>query len=154
MRKRAVALACHYSIDPAEAEDAVQEALVRAWRKRTELEDPQRLWPWLARIVINEALRIRSRRRPEPVAEPAWEEGREDDGLVSAPARIDLSRGLEALEEEERALLRLRYELDLTQAVIAERLGCPEGTVKVRLHRARARLRRALQEEPFAVRGS
>ena len=48
---------------------------------------------------------------------------------------------MEALSERDRQLLEMRYEEDLTQGMIARRLGIPEGTVKVRLHRARAKLR-------------
>lgn len=140
-------LANRYCSDTYEAEDAVQEALIRAWRKREELREAQHLWPWLARIVINETLRIQARRRPEPVADLEPLGMGEDGRLLSAPARIDLQRGLETLDAGERSLLRLRYELDLTQATIADRLNVPEGTIKVRLHRARARLERALREK-------
>lgn len=53
----------------------------------------------------------------------------------------DLHEALERLSERERRLLEMRYAEDLTQGAIARRLGIPEGTVKVRLHRARAKLR-------------
>lgn len=96
--------------------------------------------------MINETRRIQSRRRPEPVADLEPLSMSEDDRLLSAPARLDLQRGLAELGADERSLLSLRYELDLTQATIAERLDVPEGTIKVRLHRARARLERALRE--------
>ncbi len=57
--------------------------------------------------------------------------------------RADLQAALERLSDRERVLLSLRYEEDLTQPAIAARLGIPEGTVKVQLHRARLKLRRA-----------
>ena len=57
--------------------------------------------------------------------------------------RADLHAALGRLGERDRQLLELRYDEDLTQAAIASRLGIPEGTVKVRLHRARNKLRRA-----------
>jgi RNA polymerase sigma-70 factor, ECF subfamily len=60
--------------------------------------------------------------------------------------RVDLLRALTELPEGDRRLLQMRYEEDLTQASVAIRLGIPEGTVKVRLHRLRARLRHALRE--------
>jgi RNA polymerase sigma-70 factor, ECF subfamily len=53
----------------------------------------------------------------------------------------DLHEAMERLSERDRRLLEMRYEEDLTQGAIARRLGIPEGTVKVRLHRARAKLR-------------
>ena len=65
------------------------------------------------------------------------------DDEVFAPAA---AQALSVLGPEDRALLRLRYEEDLTQGQVAERLGIPEGTVKVRLHRVRARLRGAAAE--------
>ncbi|HEV2726999.1 MAG TPA: sigma-70 family RNA polymerase sigma factor, partial [Solirubrobacterales bacterium] len=53
----------------------------------------------------------------------------------------DIHAALRLLSERDRKLLEMKYEEDLTQAMIARRLGIPEGTVKVRLHRARNRLR-------------
>lgn len=70
------------------------------------------------------------------------ESGEEELVLVTAE-RADLQAALGHLSERERALLSLRYEEDLTQPAIAARLGIPEGTVKVQLHRARLKLRRA-----------
>ncbi len=144
MRSRALRLARRYTGDSEEAEDVVQEALIRAWRHRDRLAEQEKMWPWLARIVANEAMRSLARKRWE--REPqAWEERPEDDALLaSAPQRLDLARGLGRLAVADRELLRMRYDLDLTQVEIAARLGLPEGTVKVRLHRARAKLRRDL----------
>jgi RNA polymerase sigma-70 factor (ECF subfamily) len=137
-------LARRYSADADEAEDIVQEALVRAWRRRETLRAEERLWPWLARIVANEAMRAHSRRRWEAAPEAPVDRGSEDPMLAALPQRLDLGRGLARIDPAARELLRMRYELDLTQAEIAARLGLPEGTVKVRLHRARAQLRRSL----------
>jgi RNA polymerase sigma-70 factor, ECF subfamily len=64
--------------------------------------------------------------------------------VLATVERADLHAALNRLDERERLLLRLRYDEDLTQAAIARRLGIPEGTVKVRLHRVRAKLRRAI----------
>lgn len=61
--------------------------------------------------------------------------------MLATVELADLHAALEALSERDRELLEMRYEEDLTQAAIASRLGIPEGTVKVRLHRARAKLR-------------
>ena len=66
---------------------------------------------------------------------------REPDAVVATEA--DLHAALGCLSQRDRQLLELRYEEDLTQAAIATKLGIPEGTVKVRLHRARDKLRRA-----------
>ena len=98
---------------------------------------------WLAAIVRNEAFRYYARPRPDPTDEVERFEGHEDELVVSTVDRADLEAALEVLSERERALLSLRYEEDLTQPAIAARLGIPEGTVKVQLHRARVKLRRA-----------
>jgi RNA polymerase sigma-70 factor (ECF subfamily) len=68
--------------------------------------------------------------------------GEEDEEVVATVERADLHAALGQLNERDRQLLELRYGEDLTQAAIARRLGLPEGTVKVRLHRARDKLRR------------
>jgi RNA polymerase sigma-70 factor, ECF subfamily len=79
--------------------------------------------------------------RPDPSATIEFREGEEDERVLAAVELADLHAALEALSDRDRQLLEMRYEEDLTQATIARRLGVPEGTVKVRLHRARAKLR-------------
>lgn len=81
--------------------------------------------------------------RPTPTATIDQREGVEDERVVATVDRADLRAALRRLSERDRLLLALRYQEDLTQAAIASRLGIPEGTVKVRLHRARNKLRRA-----------
>jgi RNA polymerase sigma-70 factor (ECF subfamily) len=130
--------------DRDDAEEAAQEALLRAWRHRSARRSEA--WsPWVRTIARNEALRIVERRRRFALrevhadAEPADPSAApEPDGAVEA---IWLRTLLDPLRQEERDLLRLRYEEDLTNPEIARRLGMPEGTVKVRLHRIRVRLR-------------
>jgi RNA polymerase sigma-70 factor (ECF subfamily) len=125
----------------------VQEAFVRAWRKRAACRTPGAPLPWLIQITRNEAMRLAARRsrrlaseipdaEPEAVPAPAAE-AQLDRALTS----VATAQALSTLCEEERNLLRLRYEEDLTQGQVAAALGVPEGTVKVRLHRVRARLR-------------
>ena len=125
----------------------MQEAFVRAWRKRSACRTPAAPLPWLVQITRNEAMRLaarRSRRQASeiPEAEPdavpaAVGETTIDQALTS----VATEQALSTLCEDERRLLRLRYEEDLTQGQVAAALGVPEGTVKVRLHRVRARLR-------------
>jgi RNA polymerase sigma-70 factor (ECF subfamily) len=79
--------------------------------------------------------------RPDLSATIEFREGEEDAQVLAAVELADLHAAMEALSERDRQLLEMRYEEDLTQAAIATRLGIPEGTVKVRLHRARAKLR-------------
>ncbi len=135
--------AYRYASNPSEAEDIAQDALLRAWRRRSTLRDSDRRNQWLATIVRNEAFRQHARLRPDPIATFDGLEGAEDAQVVATVERADLHAALELLSERDRMLLELRYGEDLTQAAIAQRLGIPEGTVKVRLHRARNKLRRA-----------
>lgn len=134
-------MAYRYASNPSEAEDIAQDALLRAWRRRSTLRDADRRNQWLAAIVRNEAFRQHARVRPDLSATIELREGEEDAQVLAAVELADLHAALRELSERDRLLLELRYEEDLTQAAIARRLGIPEGTVKVRLHRARAKLR-------------
>ena len=116
--------------------------MVRAWRRRATLRDAANRNQWLAAIVRNEAFRHHARRRPDPSEALEELEGAEDVRVIATAERADLHAALKHLTGPERELLTLRYGADLTQAAIARRLGIPEGTVKVRLHRARDKLRR------------
>lgn len=98
----------------------------------------------------NEAFRQHSKVRPDPVAELEMYEGVEDDQIVSTVERADLHAVIAGLSERDRELLQLRYGEDLTQQAIARRLHLPDGTVKVRLHRLRHKLRRAMGDSRFA----
>jgi len=115
--------------------------LLRAWRRRSTLRDSDRRNQWLAAIVRNEAFRQHARVRPDPTATIEFYEGAEDERVLQTVELADLHEAMDRLSERDRRLLEMRYEEDLTQGAIARRLGIPEGTVKVRLHRARAKLR-------------
>jgi RNA polymerase sigma-70 factor (ECF subfamily) len=136
-------MAYRYASNPSEAEDIAQDALLRAWRRRSTLREVDHRNQWLATIVRNEAFRQHARVRPDPTSTIELYEGAEDAQVVATVERADLHAALKRLSERDRRLLEMRYQEDLTQAAIASRLGIPEGTVKVRLHRARDRLRRA-----------
>lgn len=135
-------LAYRYASNPSEAEDIAQDALLRAWRHRSSLRDNDRRNQWLATIVRNEAFREHARVRPDPTAAIEEQEGAEDRRVVATVELADLRAALKRLNERDRELLAMRYSQDLSQAEIARKLGIPEGTAKVRLHRARDRLRR------------
>ena len=136
-----VRMAYRYASNPSEAEDIAQDALLRAWRRRSTLRDGGRRKEWLGTIVRNEAFRQHSRLRPDPVDTAEDWDGAEDEQIVSTVERADLHAAIMSLDERERELIQLRYTEDLTQQAIARRLGVPDGTVKVRLHRVRHRLR-------------
>lgn len=136
-------MAYRYASNPSEAEDIAQDALLRAWRRRSTLRDSERRNQWLATIVRNEAFRQHARVKPDLTATVELLEGAEDEQVLATVETADLHAALAGLSERDRRLLEMRYEEDMTQAMIASRLGIPEGTVKVRLHRARDKLRRA-----------
>jgi RNA polymerase sigma-70 factor, ECF subfamily len=126
------------------AEDAAQEAAVRAWRRQDSCQTPERPQPWVATIARNEALRIAVRRLTDPLeaaGEPA-EASHEDEVLGHA----DMNRAIAGLSGTDRDVIRGRYWDDLDYRQLGRLLHVPEGTARVRLHRALARLREALVE--------
>jgi RNA polymerase sigma-70 factor (ECF subfamily) len=143
-RRVCLRLAYRYAKNPSEAEDIAQDALLRAWRRRSTLRDSGSRKQWLATIVRNEAFRQHARLRPDPVDTTETDVGADDERVLATVERADIHAALERLDQRDRQLVRLRYEEDLTQAGIARRLGVPEGTVKVRLHRVRNKLRREI----------
>jgi RNA polymerase sigma-70 factor (ECF subfamily) len=151
LRRRSRTEALRVLGDPFTAEEAAQEAMTRAWRQRHRCRTPSEPEPWVATIARNEALRLRSgERRQDDVALRAARDSARDaapaeDGLIN---RLSVQQALAALTLEERQLIDLRYKDDLAQPAIAALLGVPEGTVKVRLHRLRQRLRKVISEEP------
>jgi RNA polymerase sigma-70 factor (ECF subfamily) len=126
------------------AEDAAQEAAVRAWRRQDSCQTPERPQPWVATIARNEALRIAGRPLTDPLeaaGEPA-EESHEEEVLGHA----DMDRAISRLSGVDREVIRGRYWEDLDYRELGRLLRVPEGTARVRLHRALARLREALVE--------
>lgn len=144
MRRDCLSFAYRYAKNQAEAEDIAQDSMIRAWRKRDSLRDAGARKSWLATIVRNEALRELARKRPLASDLIEVTHGRDDDRVLAAVERADLYAALDRLNERDRQLVRLRYDEDMTQEAIARRLGIPLGTVKVRLHRVRAKLRRSI----------
>lgn len=142
--RRCLREARRHTRSEADAQDAVQGAMLQAWRARHTCRTPDDPVPWMLAITRREAWRT----RPETVAMPLdeWAEAApaafdDPEGVVE---QLDLRAAMAVLDEEERHLLHLRYVEDLTQPSVAQCLGIPEGTAKVRLYRARNRLRTLL----------
>ena len=134
--------------DPMAAEDATQQAFIDIWRYLRRLRDPARFEGWSYRILVN-ACRDEVKRRPDWVADEAVPEV-PDAGADPFGAVIDrdqLSRGFSRLSVDHRAVIVLRYLLDLPVEDTAEALGVPPGTVQSRLSRALASLRAALEAD-------
>jgi RNA polymerase sigma-70 factor (ECF subfamily) len=123
-----------------DAEDVLQDSLIRAHRKLAGFEGRSSFKTWLLRIVTNQALnhvRARGRRQRAELRAVRPEPKQEGDILDS----------LASLPDADRAVLACRYFLDLTQEESAEVLGLPVGTVKSRQAAALARLRALMREE-------
>lgn len=134
-----------------DADEAAQDAALRAWRHRHSLRDDQLRAAWVTTIARNAALDYSSRRKR--VREVEWVEdivaptaSYDDPALSATLDQLAFERLLAPLGEDDRALLALRYVEDLAYAEIAQRLGQPVGTIKVRLHRLRPRLKTLIEE--------
>ena len=131
----AVALVCG---DRGVAEDAVQEALVRAWERADHGRGPAVLGAWVRVVALNLVRSrwrgvLRERRLAHRVPQPP------PDAEFSADALV-VREALRELTAREREVVVLHYFLDLSVAQVAEELGVSGGTVKTLLHRARGRL--------------
>lgn len=124
----------------ADCEDAVQEALLRAWAKRSTLREAAYFETWLIRILINQCKTFYRKRR-----------GIEAELTADIPCReadeSPLLEAMDALPPKLRLTLELHYIEGYGVRECAGMLGVPEGTVKWRLHRGRSLLKRAIGEE-------
>jgi RNA polymerase sigma-70 factor (ECF subfamily) len=141
--------------DPSDAADATQETFVSAWCHRNALRDSHLFDAWLSRINVNacrQQLRRRGRTKvrevrlldPDDVGESPSDDLAIDDRTADADA---FDRAFARLSVDDRALLVLHHLQERPVAEIAGALGSPEGTIKSRLHRARAALESALAKE-------
>ena len=134
---------------PHDADDAVQEALARAWRSRHACRNPEAPLPWCLQITRNEAIRLIGRGRPRARDERLGEDAAMEDAgagreRLRVLLRVDVGRALENLPPHERQLIALRYLHDCSHSEIAEMLEIPEATARVRLHRVHKRLQTLL----------
>jgi RNA polymerase sigma-70 factor (ECF subfamily) len=146
---RCMAIACRILRDSHLAEDAVQAALVVAWRELRTLRDPDRFEPWLHRILTHECYAEARRRtrwsaniRLLPVDGPS-----EAAGILAVNDRDQLERAFRRLSVEQRAVLVFHHYLGLPLPEVADRLGIPRGTAKSRLHHATAALRASVEAD-------
>jgi RNA polymerase sigma-70 factor (ECF subfamily) len=131
------------------AEDALQDALVIAWRDLRGLRDPDRFDAWLTRLLVNVCIgqATRERRRTAnlrmlPVDGPAA-----PDELLTIADRDLLERGFRRLPPEQRAILVLHHFLGYAPSEVAEILGIPAGTARSRLYHAHRAMRAALDAD-------
>jgi RNA polymerase sigma-70 factor (ECF subfamily) len=130
-------------VGDAEAEDAVQECLVRAWRELPRLRDPGRFQAWVTTAVFRQCLRWkrwswwrRERLADVPPRAPAPDPGPD----------LDVARLLDRLTRRQRAVLHLTVVEGMSDAEIGEALRMAPGTVRAHRRRARATLRTLTRE--------
>lgn len=134
--------------DAADAQDATHDAFVTAWQKWATLRDPTTFERWFRRILVNTCrnrLRRRARWQVTDISADLWPSSSDVEG--QSDERELIRSAILRLEPDDRILIALRYDRDLTVEGIAEVLGVPAGTVKSRLHYALRRLHDALEPE-------
>ena len=146
---RLYAVAYRILRDVDRAEDALQDALVIAWRDLRGLRDPDRFDAWLHRLLVHiciaEATRERRRvtnLRVLPVDGPAA-----PDEFLGIADRDQLERGFRRLPPDQRAILVLHHYAGYAPSEIADTLGIPAGTARSRLHHAHRAMRAALEAD-------
>lgn len=130
------------------AEDIVQAAFLRAYERIEQFDPARPFGPWFLRGVVNDTLKALGRRRSVPL-DLALRDGADRfaaddaalDALLAAETQAAVWAALERLAPEQRAVVVLRYFLGLSAAEVAAQLDRPPGTIRRRLHDARARLR-------------
>jgi RNA polymerase sigma-70 factor (ECF subfamily) len=152
--ERCLRLAVHLVGDRADAEDAVQEALLRAYRHLGGYREEERFGAWLTRILVNQCRTARARARR---ALPAGVEWAEADRAVAHPAdaaapdaerREALARAIRRLPGDQREAVVLRYADELSYAEMAAATGATAAALKMRVQRACRRLRALLTDAP------
>lgn len=146
---RCMAIAFRILRDADRADDAVQAALISAWRQIRSLRDPDAFEPWLHRILTHECYaearrgrRMRAEVRVLPTVGQA-----ESADILTVNDRDQLERAFRRLTLEQRSVLVFHHYVGLALPDVAQRLGIPLGTVKSRLHHATAALRASLEAD-------
>ena len=131
------------------ARDAVQEALIRAWRDLPGLRDPARFDAWLHRLTVNACLDLARRRRRRPIEVEITPIDRPATSDVAGTLldREAVDEALRRLDPEHRAVVALHYLLGMPLPEVAAALAIPHGTAKSRLHYALVALRVSVEAE-------
>ncbi|MFA5137829.1 MAG: sigma-70 family RNA polymerase sigma factor [Elusimicrobiota bacterium] len=140
-------LAARITGDPAEAEDAAQEAFLRAYQALPRFDPDRPFGPWIMKIAANRALTHAAHRRKDvPLDESAPGPDFEKEQADKSEAER-IKSAVAGMPPSDRAVLSLRYDSDLPLSEIARTLGIGLSAVKVRLFRARQRLMRLMGTE-------
>ena len=164
-QRRVYACAVQMLGDGGDADDAVQETFMRAWRAIARFDGRSQLSTWLYRVCVNVCLNhIRKRKRHDAadIADPRMPESKADPTQGSSdPARAlearqlqgRIAEALDGLSESLRTTVIMVLVHGMPQKEAAEVLGCSEGTIAWRIHEARRRLRLALASEEDQTEG-
>lgn len=140
-----------YSVlrDTTTAEDAVSEAVLKAWEKRSALRDVEKIKYWLLKIVFNVSKTMVVKRKREKLVGDmvSYVDRSIPSAVLHIEQKIDIWQIVMALKEEYRIVIIMYYYSDLTVKEISSMLQIPEGTVKNRLFRAREILKTLWSEE-------
>jgi RNA polymerase sigma-70 factor (ECF subfamily) len=150
-------------VGPAEAEDAVQEASMRAWQSWSQLRNPSSVRPWLLQITVNVCRQWRRGLKGQQQAHlQSLPEDTDmqhlhvlamlesDPGTSNHTGALDLRAAINALPTDLRVVVVLRFYAGLDATEIGGVLSIPPGTVRSRLHRALLQMREYLQPTSFA----
>jgi RNA polymerase sigma-70 factor, ECF subfamily len=150
-------------IGPAEAEDAVQEASMRAWQSWSRLRSVDSVRPWLLQITVNVCRQWRRGLKGQQQAhlQPLPEDNdtqhhllamfETDPGTSNNTGALDLRAAINALPTDLRLVVVLRFYTGLDASEVGEMLSIPAGTVRSRLHRALLQMRERLQPHPSSL---
>jgi RNA polymerase sigma-70 factor, ECF subfamily len=164
-QRRVYACAVSMLGDGGDADDAVQETFLRAWRALARFDGRSQLSTWLYRVCVNVCLNhLRRRKRhdasdisdpriPEPSADPTQGTTDPRHALEARQLSNRISTALDGLSESLRTTVILVLVHGMPQKEAADVLGCSEGTIAWRIHEARRRLRLALGDEASEVSG-
>ena len=147
---RLYAVAFRILRDTGLAEDALQNALVTAWRQIPHLRDPDRFDAWIHRVLITSCYVEARRTRQWNVrvrALPDHDDPSTPDESRAAADRDELERAFRRLPIDQRSVFVLRHYVGLPLVEIAETLGIPAGTARSRLHHAHRAMRAALEAD-------
>jgi RNA polymerase sigma factor (sigma-70 family) len=133
---------------PSDADDAVQSALLNAWRSYGRFRPGSDLKPWLLTIVANECRHQRRNRWWSVIKGPAGADEQSSESGMPDPAVSDLRRALYRLPHGQRLVVILRYYMDLSFEEVAQTLGISTKAAKSRTYRALERLRLSPEVRP------
>jgi RNA polymerase sigma-70 factor (ECF subfamily) len=128
-----------------EAEDAVQDALVKAWKSRWRVRDPEKFSAWLCMIARHRARDLFRRRRGIPLNDEMAERAGDCETTATIGLERELSSALAALPELHRSALMLRYFEEMDYRSIEQLLGLTNGALRGILGRALASMRKRLK---------